>query len=151
MRETTIRNGWGDEDEAPPAPLTREQAQALRSSLPSISPWQVVAAQIVAGLLVSLLCWGVGGRSEVGLSALYGAACIVVPTAVLAAGIARLPAAGPAAAAVGFMVWEGVKMLLTLAMLVLAVKVVPHLSWPALLAALVACLSMNWLALSRQG
>ena len=111
----------------------------------------MVAAQIVAGLVVSLLCWLVSGRSEAGFSALYGAACIVLPTAVLAGGIARLPASGPAAAAVGFMVWEGVKMLLTLAMLALAVKVVAHLSWPALLAALVACLSMNWLALSRQG
>ena len=58
---------------------------------------------------------------------------------------------GAAAAAVGFMVWEGVKVLLTVAMLVAAAKVVPDLSWPALLAALTVCLSMNWLALLWQG
>ena len=49
------------------------------------------------------------------------------------------------------MVWEGVKVLLTVAMLVAAVKVVPDLSWPALLAALAVSLSMNWLALLWQG
>ena len=150
MTERIVHGGWDDEDEeAPPIPLTSEQAQALRETLPSVSAWQVVAAQAASGLLVALLCFALGVGS--GWSALYGTACVVLPSALLARGMARLPGAGPAAAAVGFMFWEGVKVLLTVAMLVAAVRVVPALSWPALLAALTVCLSMNWLALLWQG
>jgi ATP synthase protein I len=153
MPERIDHRGWPDEDsDTPPVPLTRQQAQALRVSLPaSVSPWQVVAAQTAAGLVVAVLGWAWSGRSEWGWSALYGVAASVVPTALLARGIGRLGRAGPAARAVGFMVWQGMKMMLTVIMLVLAVKVVPRLVWPALLAALAACLSMNWLALLWQG
>ena len=49
------------------------------------------------------------------------------------------------------MFWEGVKVLLTVAMLIAAASVVPRLSWPALLAALVVCLSMYWWALLWRG
>ena len=152
MTERIVHGRWDDEEEdAPPVALTPAQAQALRAELPSVSAWQVVAAQAVAGGLVAALCFAFGDRSALGWSALYGALCVVVPSALLARGMARLPARGAAAAAVGFMVWEGVKVLLTVAMLVAAVKVVPDLSWPALLAALTVCLSMNWLALLWQG
>ena len=152
MTERIVHGRWDDEEEdAPPIPLTPEQAQALRAELPSISPWQVVRAQAGVGLVVSLLCLCFGGRGALFWSALYGTACVVVPSALLARGMAGLPGAGPAAVAVGFMVWEGVKVLLTVAMLVAAVRVVPDLSWPALLAALTVCLSMNWVALLWQG
>lgn len=152
MTERIVHGRWDDEDEdTPPVALTREQAQALRAELPSVSAWQVVAAQALAGLSVAVLCLLFGGSGGSFWSALYGTACIVLPSALLARGMARLPGRGPAAAAVGFMVWEGVKVLLTVAMLVAAVRVVPDLSWPALLAALTVCLSMNWLALLWRG
>jgi ATP synthase protein I len=102
-------------------------------------------------LAVALLCLALGDRIGLFWSALYGAASVVMPSALLARGMARLRGSGPAAAAVGFMVWEGVKVVLTVALLVAAVRVVPDLSWPALLAALTVCLSMNWLALLWQG
>ncbi len=150
MTDSFDHGRWNDEDEeAPPIPLTPEQARALRAELPSISAWQVVAAQAVAGVAVAALCFAAG--SAFGWSALYGAASIVVPSALLAWGIAKLSGAGPAAAAVGFMFWEGVKVLLSVVMLVAAVRVVPDLSWPALLAALTVCLSMNWVALLWRG
>lgn len=146
------QRGWDDEDEdTPPVPLTREQAQALRARLPSISVWRVVAAQAAAGFIVAGLYWGVSGRSDLGWSALYGAASIVLPQALLARGISRLPGAGPAAAAAGFLFWEGMKILLAVAMLMAAAKVVPRLSWPALLVALAVCMSMNWWALLWRG
>jgi ATP synthase protein I len=152
MTERIVHGRWDDEEEdAPPIPLTPEQAQALREAMPSVSAWQVVAAQAVTGLAVAVLFFAFGEGVGSGWSALYGAACGVLPSALLAKGMARLPASGPAAAAVGFMVWEGVKVLLTVAMLVAAVRVVTDLSWPALLAALTVCLSMNWLALLWQG
>ena len=34
-----------------------------------------------------------------------------------------------------------------IAMLVIAARVVPNLSWPALLAAMVVCIKVNWVAL----
>lgn len=152
MPERIERGRWDDDDEeAPPTPLTRLQAQALRAEQPSVSVWQVVAAQAAAGLVVAMLCFAVSGSAELGWSALYGAASVVLPSALLARGIGKLSGAGPAAAAVGLMFWECVKVLLTVAMLIAAARVVPHLSWPALLTALVACLSMNWLALLWRG
>lgn len=152
MHERIGRGRWDDdEDEAPPIPLTRLQAQALRADLRSVSVWRVVAAQAAAGLVVALLCFAVSGRAELGWSALYGAASVVLPSALLARGIGKLSGTGPAAAAVGLMFWEGVKVLLSVAMLIAAASVVPHLSWPALLAALVVCLSMNWWALLWRG
>ena len=152
MPERIERGRWDDDDEeAPPTPLTRQQAQALRAKQPSVSTWRVVTAQAAAGLVVAALCFGVSGRAELGWSALYGAASIVLPSALLARGIGKLSGASPAAAAVGFLFWEGVKVLLTVAMLIAAISVVPRLSWPALLAALAVCLSMNWWALLWRG
>ena len=39
------------------------------------------------------------------------------------------------------------KLALALALLVAAARVVPELSWPALLIAMAVCLQVNWLAL----
>ena len=55
------------------------------------------------------------------------------------------------AAAFSFMLWEAVKVGLAVAMLVAATKVVPGLSWPALLVAMLVCMKVNWLALLWQG
>ena len=128
-------------------PLTKEQAEALREKTPSISPWRVVAAQAVAGGVCAVLAWGLTGKGAVALSALYGAAAIVVPSAVLALGIKRSPATNPGAAVFGFLLWEMVKIAVAVVMLALASKVVPDLSWPALLVAMVVCVKVNWLSL----
>ena len=49
--------------------------------------------------------------------------------------------------AVSFVSWEGVKIAVSVAMLMLAPKIVQALSWPALLVALVLCMQVYWLAL----
>lgn len=100
---------------------------------------------------MALVAWGVGGESAVAWSVLYGAACAVVPSAVLARGVGRLTGAGPAVGAVGMMFWEGMKIVVTVAMLAAAARVVPHLSWPALLVAMGVCMSVVWLALLWRG
>ena len=51
------------------------------------------------------------------------------------------------AVAVGFMFWEMLKIAVAIAMLVIAAKVVPNLSWPVLLVTMVVCMKVNWLAL----
>jgi ATP synthase protein I len=152
MSERFDRGGWGDEEaEEAPVPLTRSQAQALRDEQPQVSVWAVVAAQGVAGVALAVLAWGVTGRGAAGWSALYGAAVVALPGAMLARGVGRLRGAGPTAGAIGFLVWQGVKMVLSLALLLGASKVVPDLNWPALLVALAVCLQVNWLALLWRG
>ncbi|MDP9044842.1 MAG: ATP synthase subunit I [Pseudomonadota bacterium] len=131
-------------------PWTREEARAWQQDNPSPSPWRVVAAQAAAGLLCAALAWGYSRHGETAWSALYGAAAVVVPNALLARGMTR-GTRHPLAQAAGFMFWEMLKIGASVAMLAAAVKVVPHLSWPALLVTMVVCIKVNWLALLWRG
>lgn len=152
MTERFDRGGWDEEEDAADVtPLTRAQAQALRDSQPSVSVWQVVAAQMAVGVSVAGAAWVLSGREAVGWSALYGVAIVVLPAALLARGVGRLAGTGPMAGTVGFLGWQALKMLLSLALLLGAVRVVPDLNWPALLVALAVCLQVNWLALLWRG
>jgi ATP synthase protein I len=136
-----------DTDQEPPwKVLTREEALVLRAKNPVVSPWRIVAAQAVAGLLCALVVAAVTQRQATTWSALYGAAVVVLPGALLARGMSR-GAGSPAAAAASFMFWELVKIALAVAMLVAVAKGVPGLSWPALLVAMVVCMKLGWLAL----
>lgn len=147
MNERIDRGGWDDEDEDPPVtPLTPAQAQALRESNPQVSALSVVAVQAAVGGVAAAVAWGLFGI-DAGWSALYGAIVVVAPTALLASRVGRLVGAGPVVGAMSFLVWQGVKMVLSLVLLLAAVKVVPSLNWPALLVAMVVCLQVNWLAL----
>lgn len=49
------------------------------------------------------------------------------------------------------MFWEMLKIGVAIAMLVIAVRVVPNLSWPALLVTMVVCIKVNWVALLWRG
>lgn len=146
---------WVDED-ASAAPvfkaLTREEAQALRARHPPLNPWRVIAVQAGVGVLAAaLLGWLFGGQVYA-WSALYGAATVVVPGALLARGMtSRLSGMSPGVSAVSFMLWEMVKIGVSVAMLVLAPQIVQPLSWPALLAGLVLCMKVYWLALLWRG
>ena len=84
-------NRWDDQEDeadAPPfKPLTREEASALRAQEPPLSPWWVLAVQVVVGVVAALLAALVTARQEVGWSLLYGAATVVVPGALMARGM----------------------------------------------------------------
>jgi ATP synthase protein I len=149
MPEPLEHGRWVDEvDEPPPRPLTRDEAQALRAKEPSISPWRVVAVQAAVGLVVAALAGLVTGKSEVAWSALYGAAAVVVPGALMARGMtSRLSSLSPGLGAASFMLWEFAKIGVAVAMLALAPRLVQSLSWPALLAGLVVCIKVYWVAL----
>jgi ATP synthase protein I len=137
------------EDESPVVPLTAEQARRLRESHPPVSPWWVVAGQAAVGLVAALAAWVLTGRAEVGWSAGYGAAAVAIPAAVFARGLSgRVASLNAAAAAMGFLVWEMVKLALTLAMLMAAPGLVPGLNWPALLVGLVLAMKVYWVALA---
>jgi ATP synthase protein I len=145
---------WDDEDTAAPAyrPLTRAEAQALRAQDPPLNPWRVIGVQVLVGVLAAGLCGLVFGSEEVTWSMLYGAATVVVPGALMARGMtSRLSGMSPGSSAVSFMLWEMVKIAVSVVMLMLAPKIVQHLSWPALLAGLVLCMKVYWVALLWRG
>lgn len=128
--------------------LTPAEAAAFRAANPQLSPWRVIAVQAGVGGVVALLAWLLGGGREHAWSALYGAVTAVVPGALLARGMTgRLTSLSPAVSAVSVMLWETVKIGATVALLVAAPQLVRPLSWPALLAALAACVSVYWFAL----
>jgi ATP synthase protein I len=137
------------QDEVPFEPLTAEQARKLRERNPPVSPWWVIAGQVVVGLVVALAAWGLTGKQNVGWSAGYGALAVVIPAAIFARGLTgRFASLNAGTAAVGFMLWEMVKIALTVAMLVAAPRLVSALSWPALLVGLVLTMKVYWLALA---
>ncbi len=146
---------WVDEDDsAAPAfrPLTREEAQALRAAEPPLNPWRVVVVQAGVGVLLAALIGVAFGGREYAWSALYGSATVVVPGALMARGMtSRLSSVSPGVSAVSFMLWEMVKIGVSVAMLVLAPKLLQPLSWPALLAGLVVGLKVYWFALLWRG
>ena len=99
-----------------------------------------------------MVVWLVLGQPQLIGSALYGALVAVLPGALMARGMtSKLSSVSPGASAVSFMVWMAVKILVSIAMLVLAPKLVEPLSWPALLVSLVLCMKVYWLALLWRG
>jgi ATP synthase protein I len=137
-----------DED-APFEPLTADQARRLREQNPPVSPWWVIAGQGVVGLVTALAAWGLTGRQNVGWSAAYGAMAVVIPAAIFARGLTwRFSSRSANGAAAAFMVWELVKIALTVAILVAAPRWVEALSWPGLLAGLVLTFKVYWVALA---
>ena len=158
MSERTNRSDtWADAgqdgvEEQQVKSLSPEEAQAWRERHPSVSPWRVVRFQALVGVVVALATWAVMRDLNALWSALYGAGVVVLPGAVMARGItSRLSSTAPGSGAIGFMVWELVKLLVSVSLLVLAPRLLPHLSWPALLVALVLCLKTYWVALLWRG
>ena len=146
-REKTSASETASEDEGSDfKPLTAEEAQEWRSRQPIVSVWRIVGLQALVGVLVVLLAWLLTGRSQVAWSAGYGALSVVLPAALFARGMARKRhSAG--AAMVGLFGWELVKIALTVAMLAAAPRLVPGLSWLALLAGMVVTMKTYWVAL----
>lgn len=126
-------------------PLSAEQARQWRDGNPALSPWRIVAWQAVVGVLATLLAWLLSGRLAVAGSVGYGALAVVLPAAVLARGVSRQAGAAGAALA-GFFVWELVKIVLTVAMLLAAPRLIPELSWLALVAGFVVAMKVYWVA-----
>jgi len=132
-------------------PLSRDEAKEWRKSQRAVSMWRVLVWQCVATCLAALLAWWFTGEVSGALSAGYGGLSVVLPSAVMAwgvtfgrlTGLLSLFAQGSLAAVV---FWEGIKVLLVVAMLALAPSVVAHLNWLALVAGLVLVLKVYWLA-----
>ena len=128
--------------------LSREEALVLRAQELPVSPWRVITVQMVVGVLAALIGWLITGRSAVAWSMLYGAATVVVPGALMARGMtSKLTSVAAGSSAVSFMLWEFVKIGVSVVMLIVAGKIVQPLVWPALLVAMVVCMKVYWVAL----
>jgi ATP synthase protein I len=143
---------WDDEDPLPRR-LSATEAEAFRDQRNAPSPWRVVKVQLEAGLVVSLLLYFVGLYRGDGLSwlwsALYGAAVVIVPGALMARGATRMAdSRSPMATILNLLGWTSVKLICTVAMLFAAAKVLHPIQFPALLVALVVCMTVYWVALA---
>lgn len=139
------------EDEEPEIKaLTAQEAQAWRARHPETSLWRVVAGQALVGAAVALIAGALFGVWAA-WSAAYGAVAVVLPAALFARGLRRNSGtAGAGAAMARLFVWEIVKLLLTIALLAAAPKVVQQLNWLALLAGLVFAMKAYWIAFLMQ-
>lgn len=133
-------------------PLTREEALRWRRQQPRTSVWAVLGWQVVLALLAACVAAALTRSQPVVVSLLYGAAAVVVPTGLMAWGLtkgalSRRAVGGAQASLAGFFVWEGAKLLLAIALLALAPRLVTDLNWLALVAGLVVVLKAYWLEL----
>jgi ATP synthase protein I len=135
-----------DQQEEALKPLTKQEAEAFRAKQPVYSPWRTVGVQSAAGLMLSLLMGALGG-SGWWWSALYGVAVVVLPGAMMVRGLSGSLGLPQGAVLARFAVWELAKLLLAVAMMVAAPRLVSDLSWLVLLLALVVCLKVNWAVL----
>ena len=127
-------------------PLTAEEAQQWRSAHPAMSPWWVIVWQVVAGAVLALVAGWWGGKVA-GISVACGALAVVFPAALMVRGLQRQRAVTqPGAAMMGFVIWESVKVALTVAMLLAAPKLVSPISWLALVAGFVVTMKVYWVA-----
>jgi ATP synthase protein I len=126
-------------------PLNAQEAQALRDKHPAVSPWRVIAGQAVVGLVVTLCIWLTTGKGHMAASAAYGAMTVVLPAGLFARGLSSpLLRKNAGTAAMGFFLWEAVKIAVTVAMLFAAPKWVENLSWLTMLVSLVIVMKVYW-------
>lgn len=126
---------------------TADEVRQLREKSPSVSPWRVIGWQIIAGVVIALGAWLFSGDKWVAMSAGYGALTVILPAAVLARGImSPTSSMNAVSAAMGFMVWEMVKIGLSVAMFFAAPQLIPSLSWLALLVGVILTMKVYWVA-----
>lgn len=149
----SIPPAWADEEDGAQdsdfKPLSREQAQQWRASQPVLSLWRLVLVQWLVGLAACAVAGLLWQRASVAWSVLYGAAAVAAPSALMAYGLtssalSRLWSGQANAAFAGFLLWEGIKILMAVVMLAAAPWVVSDLNWPGLLVGLVLVLKVFW-------
>jgi ATP synthase protein I len=131
-------------------PLTRAQAETLfgpKVSRPSrVTPYKVVAAQMVLSLGATLLWWlFYSPPRDAALSAFMGGAICWVPSALFAA---RLKAKSGAETIMGWMIGEALKMGATIAMFVAVAYWYKNALWLPLLVTYIVALKTYWVAMA---
>ncbi|WP_370653403.1 ATP synthase subunit I [Caballeronia sp. Lep1P3] len=131
-------------------PLTRDQAEKLfgpEVSRPSrVTPFRVVAAQMVLSLGATLLWWlFYKPPGDAALSAFLGGAICWLPAALFAA---RLKAGAGTQTIMSWMIGEGLKMGATIAMFVAVAVWYKSALWLPLLVTYIVALKTYWIAMA---
>jgi ATP synthase protein I len=130
-------------------PLTVEEAQAWRQNNPQSSPWRVLGLQVAVGILMVLLTGLFTRDVRLIASVAWGCVAVVLPAVVFVRALNRqMRRTQPGSALVGLFIWEMVKIALTVALLLVAPKVISDLSWLALVASFVVTMKVYWLAMA---
>lgn len=145
MKMARSHLAWEREEDIT-TPLTAEQARQWRSSHPRECLGCVLGVQLAIGLAAAFLMGVFGARSAWGWSAAFGCLAVIVPT-VFFLRRARRRVAWAGSALLNLLMSELVKIVLTVMLLLLAPRVVPDLSWPALLVGLMVTLKAYWVGL----
>jgi ATP synthase protein I len=125
---------------------TARDAAQLRQTQPAISPWRVVRWMLMASVAIGLLAFAAFDVATA-LSAAYGSLCVALPSAVLARGMTSpLSRMNAVSGATAFMLWEMVKMGVSIGMLALAPSLIAGLNWPALLIGLILTMKVYFVA-----
>ena len=130
-------------------PLTAEEAQAWRLKNPALMPWRIIGLQALVGVLMVLLTWLLTDERRLAASVAWGVVAVVIPAMVFVRALSRqMQVAQPKVALVGLFAWELVKIVLTVALLLAAPKLISDLSWLALVASFVVTIKVYWLAMA---
>lgn len=129
-------------------PMTAEEVRVWRSKHPSVSPWRILLLQVGVGLILAALTGLFSGKFYLAASVGWGVLAVVIPAIVFVRALARqMRRTQPGAALGALMFWELVKVVLTVAMLLVSPKVVADLSWLAMVAGFVVTMKVYWLAM----
>ncbi|NBW78128.1 MAG: ATP synthase subunit I [Betaproteobacteria bacterium] len=129
-------------------PLTPQEVQSFRLRNSSLPPWCVIAAQCGVGLVFVGLLAAVFENRVIAVSAAWGVAVVVLPAMLFARGISNPWLRGdPVRSVLGFFVWESVKLLASVSLMVLASRWQAELNWAAMLLTMLLTLKVYWLAL----
>jgi ATP synthase protein I len=148
-------NAFEDVDsqvESLPERLTAQQAQELRVRLSKsgsvLSPWQIIAGQLLAGVVFAVMGWLITGKFSVAVSIAYGALAVVIPAAVFARGLmSQFSSLNALTAGFGFFVWEMIKIVATVVLIAMAPKLVADLDWLAMLIGLIVTMKVVFVLL----
>jgi ATP synthase protein I len=127
--------------------LNKDEALLVKAANPMLNLWSVVIWQAVVTLLIGLLGLVLTQQKNTLYSMLWGGLCVVIPSGLFARGMTR--GKGFESLKLGlsnFLVWELLKIALSIAMLVMASRVVSDLSWLALVASFIVVTKVYWLA-----
>lgn len=133
-------------------PLTRQEVQALKEKLGGVTLeaflLKVLMWQGVVSVAIAALAWLVSSEMLTVYSALYGAMCVVLPSALVARTVIKrlkpdvLKHSG--GMLVGMFVLELVKILVTLCLLLLAPVLLDSPNWIAIVVGFVVTLKVYW-------
>lgn len=141
LQEADFGASDGNDDQWDGAePLTAQQAAEWRRTHWQPSPWKVVQWQAVVSIVLGLVIWGANRDSAAIISWLYGTLAIWLPACMFAKVVVSKPDLGI------LVMFEMLKLLLNVVLLVMAPLLLDKVAWAYLLGAVVITVNMYWIA-----